>query len=83
MSDAVDAGVQADQDMTMSNRDDMKNGIINLQALLPQRGDSVVITNCGGHYEMVEQRFDWDVVPEVALTEHDISCLKAGTINWH
>jgi hypothetical protein len=67
----------------MSNHDALKKGIIDLFALLPQCGDSVTVTNCGDHYEMLERKFNWSVVPEVALTEHDIKCLKAGTIHWH
>lgn len=70
------------------DHDDMSDGIdhddktIDLRKLLPNQGDSVMIVNCGDHYEMSERRLV--LMPEEAtLTDDDLKHLRRGTITWN
>ena len=83
--DSVSAGVPTlgliTPRMLMSKGIDTETGTINVHELLPNLGDSLMIVNCGDHYEMRESRFE--IVPEIALTEEEILHLQAGSVTWH
>jgi len=55
-----------------------KDQIIDLHKLLPDQGDSVMIVNCGDHYEIQHR-----TLKPPFLTEDDVDHLNAGTIRWH
>jgi len=59
---------------------DEKTGTLNVYQLLPEQGDSLMVVNCGDHYEIKRHR--WTIEP-IFLTDEDIAYLKAGTIVWH
>ncbi len=59
---------------------DEESGTVNVYALCPEPGDSVMIVNCGETFEI--RRHRWDVNPLI-LTDHDIDNLKSGRIIWH
>lgn len=56
---------------------DEENGVINVYELLPKAGDSITVINCGDHFEIRHQHFEF---PPLVLTEHDIECMKLGTL---
>jgi hypothetical protein len=66
----------------MSSKDgiDEELGTVNVYQLCPEKGDSIMIINCGTHYEVRHQH--WDSQPFV-LTEQDIENLKEGRITWN
>jgi hypothetical protein len=64
----------------VSNGIDQKRGIINVYELLPEPGDSVMVVNCGSHFEI--RHHHW-TVPPLVLTDDDIENLKAGRVVWH
>jgi len=77
--DSITAGVP--KRMLMTAGIDKETGTINVHELLPNLGDSLMIVNCGDHYEMRESHYE--LVPEIALTEEEIRCLQAGMVTWH
>ena len=62
---------------------DEENGIVDVYRLLPEQGDSVMIVNCGTHFEVRHHRWSVQQVPTMELTPHDIELLKQGRIRWH
>lgn len=64
----------------MSKGINEKTGTIDVYELCPERGDSVMIVNCGTHFE-VRQHF-WEQ-QSLFLTDDDIERLKQGIIIWH
>jgi hypothetical protein len=62
---------------------DEKRGIVHLNEIIPEVGDSVMIVNCGDHFELTQHSWKVAPVPPVHLTDEDIQRLKQGTINWH
>ena len=67
----------------MTDGIDEKNGIVDVYKLLPKRGDSVMIVNCGTHFEVRHHSWDMDDRPAIELTEQDIELLKQGLITWN
>lgn len=65
----------------MSDGIDEKTGTIDVYKLCPEEGDSIMIVNCGSHYEV--RHHHWDSVPPLFLTEEDIEMLKRGQIKWN
>ena len=59
---------------------DVKRGTVNVYELLPEQGDSLMIVNCGTHYEI--RHHHWSV-PPLLLTDDDIERLKEGRITWN
>lgn len=59
---------------------DQKTGTINVYDLLPNPGDSVMVVNCGTHFEI--RHHHWST-PPLILTDDDIEDLKAGRVIWH
>lgn len=59
---------------------DEKNGTVNVYELLPEPGDSVMIVNCGSHFEV--RHHHWEKQP-FHLTAEDIEKLKQGHITWN
>ena len=56
---------------------DQETGTVNVYKLLPNPGDSLMIVNCGTHFEI--RHHHWE--PQaLTLTDEDIERLKAGTI---
>ena len=62
---------------------DEKTGLVNVYALLPKPGDSVMIVNCGDHYELRQHTWTVTGAPPLLLTDHDIERLKQGIITWN
>ena len=62
------------------SRWDEKHGRINLYEMLPQKGDMLVVQNCGDHFEI--NHHHWSQ-PPLLLTEVDIDLLKQGLITWN
>lgn len=61
-------------------RIDSDTGDINIYDLLPEPGDSMMVVNCGTHYEI--QRHSWSP-PPLYLTDEDIEKIKQGRITWN
>ena len=59
---------------------DQKTGTINVYELLPRAGDSLVVTNCGSHFEIRHHHFE---TPPLTLTDEDIARLSQGQIVWN
>lgn len=64
----------------MSDGIDEKTGMVNVYQLLPEPGDSLMIVNCGTHFEI--RHHHW-TTPPLVLTEQDIEKLKQGLITWN
>ena len=62
---------------------DRDKGIIDVYKLLPKRGDSLMIVNCGSHFEVLQHPWAATNEPPLLLTEEDIESLKQGTITWN
>jgi len=60
---------------------DEEKGVIDLHSLLPGEGDSVMIVNCGNHFEM--RQYTHTHGERIYLTDDDIKHLKAGSITWN
>ena len=59
---------------------DENTGNINVYELLPEQGDSLMIINCGTHFEI--KHHHWEN-PPLLLTEEDINKMKQGRIIWN
>lgn len=59
---------------------DQKTGTICLYDLIPQQGDSLVVVNCGTHFEIRYQHTP--ITPPLDLTDEDIEKLRKGEITW-
>lgn len=66
--------------ITLMSAIDEDTGDVNVYELLPNEGDTIIITNCGNHYEI--KYHHWSV-PPLLLTEADIELLKQGRITWN
>lgn len=62
---------------------DEDEGTVNVYKACPKEGDSVMIVNCGDHFEVRHHSRTIPTTTEAALTEDDISQLQLGTIIWH
>lgn len=60
---------------------DQVTGDVNVYDLCPERGDSILIVNCGTHFEIRYHR--WNLDQPAALTDEDIDDLKHGRVTWH
>jgi hypothetical protein len=67
----------------MSSRDGINEeaGTVDVYELCPEVGDSVMIVNCGTHYEIRHQSFDGQ--PPLHLTDTDMERLAKGVIVWN
>ena len=83
--DDANAGVQQHGDAPVSvNGIDEKTGLVDVYALLPEQGDSLMIVNCGDHFEMRHHRWSMSgQKPPLMLTEQDIERLRQGAITWN
>ena len=59
---------------------DEKTGKVDVYALCPEQGDSIMIVNCGDHYEI--RHHHWEEQP-LLLTDNDIEQLKHGLVTWN
>ena len=59
---------------------DEKTGTVQVYKLLPNPGDSIMIVNCGDHFEV--RYHHWEEHP-VELTLQEIEDLKRGHIIWN
>ena len=66
----------------MTETSDKDRGAIDLHRLLPSRGDSVLIVNCGDHFELRGHSVGSRPAPLV-LTDEDIDRLTEGKMIWH
>lgn len=71
---------QRRQHAAMSKGIDEKNGTVNVYELLPEPGDSLMIVNCGTHFEI--RHHHW-TTPPLMLTDEDVDKLKQGLITWN
>jgi hypothetical protein len=62
---------------------DRDKGIIDVYRLLPKRGDSLMIVNCGSHFEVRQRSWSQTREPPLLLTEEDFESMKQGTITWN
>jgi len=62
---------------------DEKTGLVDVYTLLPKPGDSVMIVNCGDHFELRHHSWSVTGVPPLVLTDHDIELLKQGIVTWN
>jgi hypothetical protein len=62
---------------------DEERGIVDVYKLLPEQGDSIMIVNCGDHFEVRHHKWSVQSVPPIELTPYDIECLKQGLITWN
>ena len=60
---------------------DETEGTVNVYDACPNEGDSVMIVNCGDHFEI--RHHSRSASPEAKLTEEDIKHLQQGSIIWH
>lgn len=67
----------------MSNKPpiDQMTGDVNVYDLCPEKGDSILVVNCGTHFEIRYHR--WQIGEPVALSDEDIEDMKHGRITWH
>ena len=75
------AGVQ--RRGTVADAIDEETGQVNVFELLPEAGDSVMIVNCGDHFEVRHHRWRVNHSPQIFLTDEDIELLKRGQITWN
>jgi hypothetical protein len=75
------AGVQ--RRSTVASAINEETGTVNVFELLPDAGDSIMIINCGDHFELRHHKWNSLPHPPLHLTEHDIELLKAGHITWN
>lgn len=61
---------------------DEDTGTVNVYDACPNKGDSVMIVNCGDHFE-VRHHTRETVTQAAVLTEDEINRLKQGHITWH
>lgn len=59
---------------------DEHTGTVNVYKLCPEAGDTIMIVNCGTHYEIRHQH--WEQTP-LGLTDQDIEFMKQGLIVWN
>ena len=59
---------------------DQKTGMVNVYELLPEQGDSIMIVNCGTHFEL--HHHHWEQ-PPLVLTEEDIEAIRSGRVVWN
>ncbi len=59
---------------------DEVTGKVDVYKLCPEKGDSIMIVNCGTHYEV--RHHHWDL-PPLLLTDEDIERLRRGQITWN
>ena len=59
---------------------DEVSGTVDVYKLCPEPGDSIMIVNCGTHYEV--RHHHWEPQP-MTLTPEDIELLKQGLITWN
>lgn len=65
----------------MSDESDAINqqtGMVNVYKLLPNAGDSLLIVNCGTHFEVRHQTVP--ATPTLYLTEDDVQRIRDGTM---
>jgi len=74
------AGVHMMGGSPLSNGIDEKTGVINVFKLCPEPGDSIMIVNCGTHFELRHQH--WEPVT-LSLTEEELEGLRQGIITWN
>jgi len=60
-----------------------ETGHVDVYALLPNAGDSVMIVNCGDHFEVRHHSWSPGGEPPLYLTDEDIERLKQGVITWN
>ncbi len=75
------AGVQ--RRSTVASAIDEKTGMVNVFELLPDAGDSIMIINCGDHFELRHHQWNSLPHPPLHLTAKDIELLKMGNITWN
>lgn len=65
----------------MSNKGiNQHTGDVNVYELLPEQGDSLMVVNCGTHFEIRYHRWE---SPPLTLTDEDIDGLKEGRIKFN
>ena len=60
---------------------DEDSGTVNVYAACPNKGDSVMIVNCGDHFEV--RHHSRQLPPEATLTDDELRRLHQGQITWH
>jgi hypothetical protein len=69
----------------MSEKDgiDETTGKVDVYRLCPNPGDSIMVVNCGDHFELRHHSWSVNEEPPIFLTELDIELLKQGLITWN
>ncbi len=62
---------------------DEETGMVNVYEAVPEPGDSIMIVNCGDHFEIRHHRWAVSESPPLYLSEEDVERLRAGRIVWH
>lgn len=67
----------------MSDKDgiDEVNGTVDVYRLCPNEGDSIMVVNCGTHFEL--RHHSWNKPVPFGLTEQDVDDLRQGLIIWN
>ena len=63
----------------MSSDDIKDDGTINVYKLCPEAGDTIMVVNCGTHYEVRYPRNN----DAAQLTDEDVAALSSGRVTWH
>lgn len=66
----------------MSDKDgiDEATGTVDVYSLCPNPGDSIMVVNCGSHFEV--RHHHWEETP-LNLTDKDVTNLRQGLITWN
>lgn len=59
---------------------DETEGTVNVYKLCPKPGDSIMVVNCGDHYEVRHHHWEQQAFD---LTAEDIEDLRQGRIIWN
>jgi len=67
----------------MSNKDgiDELTGTVDVYRLCPNEGDSIMVVNCGTHFEL--RHHSWNTTEPFGLTAQEVDDLRQGLITWN
>jgi hypothetical protein len=66
----------------MSTKDgiDEATGTLDVYRLCPNEGDSIMVVNCGDHFEL--RHHSWSIEP-FGLSDKEVNDLRQGLITWN
>ena len=62
---------------------DEDSGTVDVHRACPNEGDSVMIVNCGDHFEVRHHSREPITTTEAVLTDEELNKLRSGHIVWH